>query len=232
MKRIIALFLALTLALGLSGCSDYDRAVSSYKNGNYEKALERFEKLGNTDYIGKCRFMLLYEYILKNGNVAEDGNYTIESPCIAGLAYIYLSANPKNKEQLQIDFAIAEDAGEALESYEILMTLSVDNPSSAYQITQSTEDNNGEVTLVICNGTMDAASYTPGTELDYTQCQRTTLNAENSKTTENVNRTTRKKLFTYFNVAIDGLYETLVDLDIGTTTKDLGFTQWRYVTTQ
>lgn len=232
MKKIIALFLALTLALGLSGCSDYDRAVFSYKNGNYEKALEKFEKMGDTGYMNKCRFMLLYEYILENGDAAEEGNYTIYSSCISDFAYVYLYANPKTKGQIQVDFTISEPTEVAASNYEVFLTLSVDNPNSTYQITQSTEHGDGTFTLVTCDGTVDVSTYSAGMELDYTQCQRTTINADASNTSDKVNRTTRKELFNCFGVAIDGLYETLLELNMGTTTKDLGFTTWRYVTTQ
>lgn len=228
MKKIIALFLVLTLVLGLSGCSDYDRAVSSYKRGNYEKALERFETLDDTDYVNKCRFMLLYEYILEKGEATEEGNYTIYSSCISDFGYTYLYADPENKGEIQIDFVIAEDADDAVKNYEVFLTLTVDDPNSTYQITQSIEQSADEVVLILCDGTVDVSTYTTGIELDYTQCQRTVLGSTNSSTTENVNRTTRKELFTLFGVAIDGLYEILNQLNMGTTMENLGFSAWEY----
>lgn len=232
MKKIISLFLALTLVLGLSGCSANEQAVFAYERGDYEKALERFEALGDANYMRKCRFMLLYEYILEKGDAAEDGNYTIYSSCLSDFAYTYLYANPKNRGEIQVDFTISEDAGDAVNNYEIFLTLSVDDPKSTYQITQSAEHNDGEIVLTICDGTVDVSSYTSGIELNYAQCQRTTIGSEAPSTSNNVNRTTRKELFTYFGVAIDGLYETLIELDIDITTKDLGFDAWQYITTQ
>lgn len=232
MKKFLACTLCFILLLSLSGCSDYDRAVSSYKSGNYEKALERFEKLGDTGYMNKCRFMLLYEYILEKGEAAEEGNYTIYSSCISDFAYVFLYANPKNKGQIQVDFTISEPTSESESNYEVFLTLSVDDPNSAYQITQSTQDSDGGLTLITCDGTVDVSTYSTGMELDYTQCQRTTISEDDSNTSDKVNRTTRKVLFSYFGVAIDGLYETLNELNMGTTTKDLGFATWKYVTTQ
>ena len=72
MKKILAFFLCVALLLALTGCGNIH-----YKFGNYEKALEFYEKQGNTEYLNKCRFMLLYDYIIAKGTETESGNYAL-----------------------------------------------------------------------------------------------------------------------------------------------------------
>lgn len=231
-KKLICVLLVLTLAFSLAGCSAHDRAVYSYEKGKYEQALERFEALGDTAYVNKCRFMLLYEYVLAEGDKTEAGTYTLYTTCISDLAFINLYADPETPGQLQVIFSITEDTDEAAESYEISLDLSVDDPNSTYQIAQTAEDGDGNITLTTCDGTVDVSAYTAGMELDYTQCQRTVMSATASTTSGNVNRATRKRLFAYFSLAADGLYEMLNETNMGTTTENLGFTAWEYVSAE
>lgn len=231
-KKLICVLLSVTLAFSLAGCSAHDRAVHSYEKGKYQQALERFEALGDTEYINKCRFMLLYEYILATGDKTETGTYTLYTTCISDLAFINLYADPETPGQLQVSFSITEDTDTAAESYEISLELSVDDPNSTYQIVQTAEDDDGNITLTTCDGTVDVSAYTAGMELDYTQCQRTVISATASNTSDNVNRASRKQLFAYFSLAADGLYEMLNQMNMGTTTENLGFAAWEYVSVQ
>lgn len=232
MKKILSLLLVLMLTFSLAGCSAHDRAVYSYEKGKYEKALERFQQLGDTDYVNKCRFMLLYEYILEHGDLTAEGTYSLYGACVSDLAYIYLFADPETPGELQVLFTMSEAASEATESYEISLKLSADDPNSTYQITQSRENGDGDITLTICDGTVDVSAYTAGMELDYTQCQRTVMSATATATSDNVSRTTRKTLFAYFSLSVDGLYEILNEINMGTTAENLGFTTWEYISVE
>lgn len=225
MKKITCLLLCLSLVLGLAGCSAHDRAVYSYEHGKYEKAAQRFEELGDTDYVNKCRFMLLYEYILEKGELTTDATYTVYTSCVSDLAYIGLYADPEVEGQIQVSFSMSEE----VESYDVTLELNVDDTQSTYQIIQTAEADDGTVTMTTCDGTVDTAQYLTASELEYEQCQRTVMSATASTSSENVGRASRKTLFAYFSLAVDGLYELLTDLDMGTDMKNLGFALWEYV---
>ena len=71
MKKVVALFLAVSMVFALCGCGDtskkdYDKAVSLFNDGSYSEAQAIFERLGDVeeskDYVRKCKANIANEY--------------------------------------------------------------------------------------------------------------------------------------------------------------------------
>lgn len=223
MKRILAFILCLALVLALTGCGSIH-----YRAGNYEKALTLFEKQGNTEYVNKCRLMLLCEYILERGDVNQYGAYVLYNSYLSNTGGISLFANPAKPGHLEVMFYIQETIGGSLLSYDISLYLTVDDPVSTVVISREKAFESGNTIITDCKGTVDISTYTAGAALELTESAQNVTSSTVSTSQEEISNAVRQEMFTYFSIAVDSLHEFLGELDMGTTVQNLGFTAWEY----
>lgn len=88
MKRVVTLLVALSLCLGLTGCSglEYTKASRLYKKGEYAQALEIYQSLGN--YADSAKMVQIAaqkaDYVAAEAYFAA-GEYTLALPLYEGL---------------------------------------------------------------------------------------------------------------------------------------------------
>lgn len=216
MKKILAFFLCVALLLALTGCGGV-----YYKAGNYEKALEIYEKQGNTEYLNKCRFMLLYNYIIAKGTETESGNYALYDSYLSNTGGVSLIVDPKVPGVLQVLFYIQEYSGGITLNYEINLFLTLDENTGTFLISRTKTTGNGNTLMTDAEGKVDVSTYTAGDALEFS-------NTNNFDATP-VLKSVEEEMYAYFSLAVDSLHEFLQLVDMGTTVNHLGFDAWEYV---
>lgn len=222
MKRIFAFVLCLMLVFSLTGCGSM-----YYRGGNYEKALTLFEKQGDTQWINKCRLMLLYQYILERGDVNQYGAYVLYNSYLSNTGGISLFAHPDKPGHIEAMFYIQESIGGNVLNYDISLYLTVDDPVSTVVISRAKTFESGNTIITDCKGRVDISTYTAGAALELTgSAQNVTASGDNSQA--EISDAVRQEMFSYFSLTVDSLHEFLEELSMGTTVQNLGFTAWKY----
>ena len=224
MKKILALLLCIALLLALSGCG-----AVNYKAGNYAKALEIYEKQGNTEYVNKCRFMLLYEHIIAKDKKTESGSYILYDSYLSNTGGISLYADPKTPGIIQVLFYIQEDSADSTLNYDVTLFLSVDDSNSAFYISRAKTTASGNTFVDDAQGKVDIASYTAGSPLTFDQSAHNVASNTVNSSSGQISESVQKEMCAYFSLAIDSLHEFLQLVDMGTTVNHLGFDAWEYV---
>lgn len=219
MKKIIAVILCLTLMAGLSGCGKADRY---YKAGKYEESLALYEEQGNTEYVNKCRFMLLSQYIMQKGDQTQSGTYVLYDSYLSNTGGISLFVDPQIPGQLQVLFYIEENTGEMLD---MNLFLNVDDPVSTFVLSLAHTTADGE-TITDCQGTVDISTYNDDTALTFAKVQQNLSSATANTSTQTLSASMQTALSNYFCLGVESLHEFLTIIDMGTTTAHLGFAQW------
>ena len=224
MKKILALLLCIALLLALTGCG-----AVNYKAGNYAKALEIYEKQGNTEYVNKCRFMLLYEYIIAKDTLTESGSYVLYDSYLSNAGGISLFADPKTPGIIQVLFYIQEDFPDTTLNYDVTLFLSVDESVSTFNISRAETTADGDTLASNVQGAVDISVYTAGAALTFDQSSYNIASNTVNSTSGKISESTQKEMCAYFSLAIDSLHEFLQLVDMGTTVNHLGFDAWEYV---
>lgn len=223
MKKILALLLCIALLLALSGCG-----AVNYKAGNYEKALEIYEKQGNTKNANKCRFMLLYEHIIAKDKKTESGNYVLYDSYLSNTGGISLFADPKTPGIIQVLFYIQEDSADSTLNYDVTLFLSVEEKVSTFYISRA--ETTGDNTFISdVQGKVDISTYTTDNTLTFDQSAHNVASNTVNSSSDQISEALQKEMCAYFSLAVDSLHEFLQLVDMGTTVNHLGFDAWEYV---